>query len=119
VRRSGETELRVQAMRVSRREEPAPEALQLRMFEDASNQPCAQTASAVIAEHEDIGEIGEHRPVGHHAGETGLRAVWSIQPERQGVRDRPLEDVPGNPRRPICRRQELVQDVEIQLARIG
>ena len=39
------------------------------------DQPLAEPASAVVRQDEDVGELGERRAVGHHAGEADLPVV--------------------------------------------
>jgi hypothetical protein len=73
----------------------------------------------VLGQDEDVAEVGEHRAVGHHAGEPHLLTAGRVEPERHRVRDRPLHHVTGDARRPVRGHEEPVDDVEVQSRGIG
>ena len=86
-----ELELVVQAVRIARAEQEAPQVEQVGVCHDALDQPHAEAATARLRQHEDVAQPAEGRVVGHHAREAEL-ALALVDAEDQRVGDRAFDD---------------------------
>jgi hypothetical protein len=80
-----EPEAPIQLVRLGRRQEPSPQALQLRMRHDRLDEPFAEPAPAVRGHDEDVREQREGRVVARDTREAALRAVLREEAEQQRV----------------------------------
>lgn len=71
----GEAEFLIQSMRIRSRQNPAPQALQLRVSRNALQQPSGQSPSLVFGQHEDIAKIGDRCRIADHTGKADLPAL--------------------------------------------
>src|SRR6266852_2870565 len=70
--RFAEAILAVEPMGISREEDPAPEALKIRMRLDGRHELLAHAASPMRVQHEDVADIGEGRMIRDHPGKAHL-----------------------------------------------
>ena len=70
-------------MRIARREQPAPQALKLRMGDDTLDEPLRQSSATIVRQDENVGKVGQRRTVRDYAGEADLPiAVQEREAER-------------------------------------
>ena len=98
----GEAELPVQRVRVAGGEEPAPQALKLRVREHGLDEPRPKPFPPLILDDEHVGQIRERRPVGDRARESDL-PVPQKDREREGMGDAAGHGVLRDARRPVRR----------------
>ena len=89
-----EAELLVQAVGIGCREQHPPQSPKVRMVDNGLDERLSDAVSAVLANHEHIAEIGEHRMVGDDARETDL-GIAEEGAEAKGVGDRTLDRLAG------------------------
>src|SRR6266849_3528436 len=67
-----EAVLAVEPMGIPREEDPAPEALEIRMRLEGRHELLAHAASPMRVQHEDVADIGEGRMIRDHPGKAHL-----------------------------------------------
>src|ERR1700719_2258865 len=112
-RRLGEAAAAIEVLGGARAEEPAAQALQSGMGEDALDQPPAEPLAALGGHDEDIGEIGECRVVADHPGKPDLAAV-AIEAESERVLDGACQHGLGQALRPMRAGEELVDERAVE-----
>src|SRR5690606_3145065 len=118
MRKRGPAELLVERVRVEGHQEPAAQSLQLRMILQPRNHRLGQSLSAMLFEHIDIGEVGKSGTVHHDASQANLLLLPAHR-NAQAVRDRPLDRLNWNVRRPIAARQISMRRRDIDPGRIA
>jgi len=105
-------------VRIAREQDPAPEALQLRVRGHHLHQPAAQATAAPWLEHVHVAHVGDRGEVGDDAREAHLpRALVDAEAER--VAQRALEHVARDAVRPVRVREVVVDAVDVEPRRIG
>jgi hypothetical protein len=99
-------------------ESEATQVLELRMHEDALDEPVAESAAATVLDDEDVGEIGVGGEVGDDAREADL-AITLEETERDGAGDGALDDVARDARRPVGSGQDAVHEIDVEPRAIG
>src|SRR6187551_1796042 len=113
-----EPELLVEAVRISSREDPAPQSLQVRMADHTFHEPLGEPSAAELRQDEHVAHVGDRRTIRYDAGETDLSlAVENGEAER--ALERLGDGGRRNSLRPVGRRQELGDHRKIELGRIA
>ena len=94
-------------------ESEATQVLELRMHEDALDEPVAESAAAAFLDDEDVGEIGVGGEVGDDAREADL-AITLKEAERDGAGDGALDDVALYAGRPVGGGQDAVHEIDVE-----
>src|SRR5688572_25192420 len=75
-------ELRVEPVRIPGAQQEDHQALEIVVSQDGPHERLGQPLPAVLGQDEYVGQVGEHRTVGNHAGEADL-AMLAIYPETE------------------------------------
>src|SRR5262249_59478545 len=109
-----EPERPVDVMGVAGREAPAPDGLEASVVEEGAYHLAREPAPAVARGDEDVAEPRERRLVGDHAGDADLALGLVVGADGKAVRERALDDVAPDARRPVRVTQPGVDAPEIQ-----
>src|SRR6185436_5835651 len=112
-----EADLLVEAVRVTGREDPAAEALEVGMGDDRLHEPGREALSARLLEHEHVAHPRERLEVRDDAREADLPpARLLVDAEAEGAPERALDLLARDARRPVRAREVAVDDVDLQAA---
>ena len=75
VRKRLKPELRIKPVSVSRRQQKAPQSLQVGMRQDGAHKHLRNAAAAVLRHDKDVRNIGYRSKICNHSGKAGLLAV--------------------------------------------
>src|ERR1700730_8643839 len=117
--RLAEAEPAVEPVGIPREEDPAPEALKVRMRLDGRHELLPHPAPPMGFEHEDVADIGEGGVVRDHAGKGNL-LVRVERAEAGGVTEGAGDQLARNPGVPVGgSREESVNHVEVEPRRVS
>jgi len=118
---SREPESRIQLVSVTSREELPTHVAHVGVFDDRTNQCCAETRAAVTGKHEHVGEPRVCGQVGDHSSETDLFAVVGVGPYHEmAVRERLFHHSAAPARGPVRLAGEItMHDIEVDEGRVG
>src|SRR3712207_389501 len=97
---------------------PPPQALQVGVGGDHSDEPPPDSASPVRLQDENVGEVGEGSAVGDHPREAYLLRA-PVHAETERVLDRATHDVFWDARGPVGFLEVAVDHAEVQLRGVG
>src|SRR5689334_2539637 len=119
MRERREAETCVEIVRVAGRQHEAADPLQIRMRKYELDQVLAESMSALIAEHEHIGQPRESSAVGDHARERDLPVLF-VGGEASRSRDRLLDEFAADTGHAVrLAAQKVVNQIDIQATRIS
>ena len=113
------SKLRVESVRIERRQGPAPQILQRWMLHNALHQPFAQSAPTMRLEHKDVANIRVGSEIADHARKPDLGTRRIVHSKAQRVSNRALDHFPRNALGPIAIRQKAVDHVQVKPRTIG